>query len=146
MCVLMRILLHRATAILLTATVLACPLVCDSGLASVRGDDSGGARCCECCRVHESRSSTGKHSCPTHDSSPGSGGSCQCLCNGALVGDVVANTVTIDTSWSLPVAIIDSLLVDIQIAGFNSFLAAPWPDVGIYSGREMCCLYCTLQC
>ncbi len=58
-----------------------------------------------------------------------------------------AYDAALDSTWSLPVAIMSPVLsTNLQEIQFNRFCTVPWPDEGANHGRVLCYLFSTLQC
>ena len=135
--------MRRPLAILLIATIFACPLICAAGNG---GGGTASASCCGCCHRAGGANSSGEQSCPAKPTVPDSGHACQCICGGAVVEDAGTQDVSLDTGWSLPVAVAIPLVTHIQEAELRPFCSAPWPDVGMNPGRALRCLLCTYLC
>src|SRR5688572_12235602 len=93
----------RLLSLYLAATILACPLLCRFGPCSVAADGVESVGGCCCCHGGGSPSSDQQPTSPERRSSD-SGGSCQCICGGAVVDDAGSNVGGVDTSWWSPVA------------------------------------------
>jgi hypothetical protein len=136
--------MNRVLSLYLAATIFACPLYC--WFAKCGAAVEGTTPVCSCCH------GGGSHGTPANaPTAPGpqpsdSGGSCQCICGGAVVDHANANVADIDTSWWLPVAIISPRVAHTNEMPFDCFCRAPWPDDGMNVGRSLCCLYSTLLC
>ena len=134
--------MRRVASLLLAVAIFGCPLVCAWGHAGggkAAQWERGG---CSCCHHEDALPSEGSD-CP---SQPGSDSPCQCVCGGAVLGDTAQFDVGLDVDWSLPVVVADGGVVLAVAVENNSWIAAPWPDVGMNRGRWMCCLFCTYLC
>jgi hypothetical protein len=137
----------RATlSIYLAATIFACPLLCNWGVYSAASQGAEAVRCPCCAHAAEMPSSSHENPSSQDGPSPRSGGSCQCICGGAVVDEAESNVAELDTSCWLPVAIMLPSVIDFSQSPFDRFCAAPWPDDGVNVGRALCCLYSTLLC
>jgi hypothetical protein len=136
--------MSRVLCVYLAATIFACPLFCQLGQcgAAAEGVES---ICSGCCHGGGPISSEEQPSAPERDSSD-EGGSCQCICGGAVVDGAAQSVAVLDTSWWSPVAIILPQIADSQQGQLDRFSGSPWPDDGMNAGRVLCCLYSTLLC
>lgn len=139
-----RNMLNRALAILLTTTIVACPLVCHSGPATV-GAAGCASRCGGCCHANSQPASPGEQSCPGRDSSRDSEGNCQCLCGGAVLENACSVGAHFDASWSFPLPELESVRPHLQSADVRPNIAH-CPNGGMNPGRALCCLYNTFLC
>jgi len=141
----MRNLAKQSVSVLLATSVFACPLICYSGHAVARAGGKPVASCC--CHSAANAPPAGDHSRGNPSRSQGPKCGCQGICGGAVVENDTAHNLTLDTTWSLPVAVIAPLLLArLEETRFNRFCATPWPDDGMNRGRALCCLYCTFLC
>jgi hypothetical protein len=136
--------MNRVLSLYLAATIFFCPLNCR--FKQCKADAAEGtAPICSCCHGGHSQGTTPKTPSAPQPRPSDSGGSCQCICGGAVVDHVSANVANLDTSWWLPVAIISSCEFHSNET-FDRFRRAPWPDDGTNTGRSLCCLYSMLLC
>lgn len=135
----------RVISVYLTATILACPLFCGFAECGAPADGSQRIGCCSCCHGCAPQSSENHPTAPERDSSDPAG-SCQCICGGAVVDDAGSVVAPLDTSWWSPVAIILPHSIRADSLELEGFCAAPWPDIGMNLGRELCCLYSRFLC
>jgi hypothetical protein len=54
--------------------------------------------------------------------------------------------VSFDWSWCVPVAVAEPGVAQILDAKLAPVWVAYWPDVGMSTGRSICCLYNTYLC
>jgi hypothetical protein len=134
--------MSRVLRVYLTAAILACPLLCRFTESSAAAGGSQGVGC-SCCQGSGRQSS--EDGAPERRSS-NPGGSCQCICGGAVVDDAAVAVAELDTSWWSPVAIIRLHSLSSVSIELDRFGAAPWPDIGMNPGRALCCLYSMLLC
>jgi hypothetical protein len=134
----------RVLSVYLAATIFVCPLYCRFTQCSVAAE--GTAPICSCCHRHGLPVAPAEHPSAPEPRPCDSGGSCQCICGGAVVDAAGSLVPDLDTSWWSPVAIILPRLAHSNEMPFDLFCAALWPDDGMNTGRSLCCLYSTLQC
>jgi hypothetical protein len=137
--------MNRLLSIYLAATIFVCPLYCRFTQCEADAAD-GAAPVCSCCHRSHSQGTPAKIPSAPEPQPSNSGGSCQCICGGALVDIVHSHIADVDTSWWLPVAIMSPRVVHLNEMPFDRFCAVPWPDDGVNVGRSLCCLYSTLLC
>src|SRR5262249_34937621 len=129
----------------LAVSVFSCPLICHSGHVASRPDGKPIASCC--CHPITTTNPLGDGSNHVPNRLPGSGGCCRGICGGAVFQQSIAFDVALDTNWSLPVAMMEPvLLTNLQEMQFNRSCTTPWPDDEANRGRVLCCLFSTLLC
>jgi hypothetical protein len=136
--------MNRLLSVYLAATIFVCPLYCRFAQCKAAAD--GAEPVCSCCHRHGAPVSPEQLPSSPEPQPSDSGGSCQCICGGAVVDDVRLDVLALDTSWWLTVAFISPQAVHSNEMPFDRFCAAPWPDDGTNAGRFLCCLYSTLLC
>lgn len=133
--------MKRIASLLLAVAIFGCPLACAWG-HTVGGEVArGGGGECSCCHHEDALPSEGTE-CPSR---PSPKAPCQCVCGGAVLDDAAQFDVGLDVGWSLPV-VLDGAVVQAVAVENHSWIAAPWPDVGMNRGRWVCCLFCTYLC
>src|SRR5262245_36254606 len=125
--------MNRLISVYLAATIFVCPLYCR--FTQCKADAADGAEpVCSCCHGGHSHGAPAKDPSAPEPQPSDSGGSCQCICGGAVVDHASANVADLDMSWWLPVAIISPWAVNSNEMAFDRFCAAPWPDDGMNAG------------
>ena len=135
--------------ILMTATLVACPLICRTGKC---GASSG------CCAIHLRCNHAGE--CPVgcsgshapapdeqQDSAPAEHSShpsyCQCLCGGALYDS--SDSVRLVVKRLLDVVVNDSATIGLQVE-LSAIPQRPLSFAWVRSGRMVCCLHMSFLC
>src|SRR4051794_26834039 len=121
--------MKSAISLLLSFSVFACPFICHAGHVAVRP----GEQVASCCS-HSTTNTPSKS--PAKLPSDQSNGCCRGICGGAVLDSSVAFAAGIDTSWSLPAAILAPVsLTSRQETQVDRGGAPPWPDDGANRGR-----------
>ena len=135
----------RATTSLLIMALAGCPLLCGVGHGSARAGGKAAAHKCGCCQDESPR--LGMRILVPRTVRPRA----QAILASAFAAGRSSmmrgvHAVSFDWNWSLPITLGDSLVGQICEAQLHRALAAFWPDVGMSTGRSICCLYNTYLC
>src|SRR4051794_14017521 len=110
--------MNSVISLILAVSVFSCPLICHAGHAASCHDGKAIASCC--CHPITTAIPSGERSNNAPNRPQGSDCCCQGICGGAVFQHGVAYDVGLDTSWSLPVAVIEpALLTNLQEIQFN---------------------------
>src|SRR4051794_22239909 len=114
--------MKSAISLILAVSVFSCPLLCHVGHVSAAAHIAAAGCCC-----HSSQPSNNDGPNGNPFRSHKSNSCCQGVCGGAVFNHVPSVPAAVDTSWSLPISLVEhALLTSLPEIQFNRFCTAPW--------------------